>query len=99
MRENADLNNSECGHFLRSVKNKDKSLKQIYYRKKKLYQQLYESLQCQVVHDTRLTIAGLTTSFSSEDAFPSVSLPAEKLKPFINDSDSKQNKSNVDVTG
>ena len=29
-----------------------------------------------------------STSFSSEDAFPMVSLPAEKLKLFINLSDS-----------
>ena len=35
--------------------------------------------------------AGSTTSFSSEDAFPKVSLPAEKLKAFIGVSDSKEN--------
>ena len=40
------------------------------------------------------------TSFSSEDAFPNVSLSAEKLKLYINVSDSKQNdKNNVTVTG
>ena len=39
---------------------------------------------------------GLTTLFSSEDTFPSTSLSAEKLKPFINDSDSKEN---IDTTG
>ena len=43
--------------------------------------------------------AGSTTSFSSEDAFHKVSLPAEKLKLFINVSDSKKNENNVDVTG
>ena len=31
------------------------------------------------------------TSCSSEDAFPSVSLSAKKLKLFINDSNSKEN--------
>ena len=40
-----------------------------------------------------------TTSFSSEDAFPSASLSAKKLKIFIDDSDSKENKKHVDVTG
>ena len=40
------------------------------------------------------------TSFNSEDAFPNVSLSAEKLKLYINVSDSKQNdKINVTVTG
>ena len=43
--------------------------------------------------------AGSTTSFSSEDAFPKVSLPAEKLKVFVGVSDSKENENNVDVTG
>ena len=33
--------------------------------------------------------AGSTTSFSSENSFPSASLSVEKLKPFINDSDNK----------
>ena len=42
--------------------------------------------------------AGSTTSVSSEDAFPKVSLPAEKLKLFINVSDNKKNKNIVDVT-
>ena len=40
-----------------------------------------------------------TKTFSSEDAFPKVSLPAEKPKLFINVSDSKENENNVDVTG
>ena len=35
--------------------------------------------------------AGSTTSFSSEEAFPIVNLSDEKLKLFINDSDSKEN--------
>ena len=40
------------------------------------------------------------TSFSSEDAFPNVSSSAEKLKLYVNVSDSKQNdKNNVTVTG
>ena len=43
--------------------------------------------------------ASSTASFSFEDAFPKVSLPAEKLKLFINPSDSKKNENNVDVTG
>ena len=34
---------------------------------------------------------GSTTSFSSEDAFPIANLSDEKLKLFINDSDSKEN--------
>ena len=42
--------------------------------------------------------AGSTTSFSSEDAFPKVSLSAEKLNIFINVSDSKENE-NIYVTG
>ena len=42
--------------------------------------------------------AGSTTSFSSENSFPSASLSVEKLKPFINDSDNKQNENNVDAT-
>ena len=33
---------------------------------------------------------GLTTSFSFENAFPSVSLPAKILKPFINYSSIKR---------
>ena len=41
-----------------------------------------------------------TISFSSEDAFPNDSLSAEKLKIYINVSDSKQNdENNVTVTG
>ena len=43
--------------------------------------------------------AGSTTSFSSEDVFPSVSLSVKKLKLFINDSDSKENENNIDVIG
>ena len=43
--------------------------------------------------------AGSATSFSFEDFFPSVSLSAKKLKLFLNDSDSKENENNVDVTG
>ena len=43
--------------------------------------------------------AGSATSFSSEDAFPSVSLSAKKLKFFISDSDIKENENNADVTG
>ena len=39
------------------------------------------------------------TSFSSEEALPSVSLSAKKMKPLNNDSDCKQNENNVDVTG
>ena len=41
---------------------------------------------------------GLTTSFSSEDSFPGVSLSGEKLKPFINDSGSKEDENNIDST-
>lgn len=40
-----------------------------------------------------------TTSFSSEDVFLSVSLSVKKLKFFTNDSDSKNNENNVNVTG
>ena len=43
--------------------------------------------------------AGSTISFSSEDAFPSVSLSAKNPKLFIDDSDSKENENNVDITG
>ena len=43
--------------------------------------------------------AGSTMSFSSEDAFPSVSLSAKNPKLFIDDSDSKENENNVDITG
>ena len=43
--------------------------------------------------------AGSATSFNFEDFFPSVSLSAKKLKLFLNDSDSKENENNVDVTG
>ena len=43
--------------------------------------------------------AGSTTLFSSEDAFPSVILSVKKPKLFIKNSDSKENKNNVDVTG
>ena len=42
--------------------------------------------------------AGFTTSLISEDAFPSVRLSAKKPKLLINDSDSKENENNVDVT-
>ena len=42
---------------------------------------------------------GSTLSFSSEDAFPSVSLSAKNPKRFIDDSDSKENENNVDITG
>ena len=41
---------------------------------------------------------GLTTSFSSEDSFPGVSLSGEKLKPFINDIGSKEDENNIDST-
>ena len=42
---------------------------------------------------------GSTTLFSFEDAFPSVKLSTKKLKRFINDSNSKENKSIIDVMG
>ena len=38
---------------------------------------------------------GSSTSFSTEHAFPNVSLSAKNLKLFINDSDSKENGNNV----
>ena len=40
-----------------------------------------------------------TTSFSSEDVFPSVSLSVKKLELVINDDDGKENENIVDVTG
>ena len=43
--------------------------------------------------------AGSTTSFSSDAAFPSVSLSAKKLKLFVNDSDSKEDENKANVTG
>ena len=43
--------------------------------------------------------AGSTTLFSSDPAFPSVSLSAKKLKLFVNDSDSKENENKANVTG
>ena len=43
--------------------------------------------------------ASSDASFSFEDAFPKVSLSAEKLKIIINASDSKENENNCDVTG
>ena len=43
--------------------------------------------------------ADSTTSVSSKDASPNVSLSAKKLKLFINDGDGKENENNVDVTG
>ena len=42
---------------------------------------------------------GSSTSFSTEHAFPNVSLSAKNLKLFINDSDSKENRNNVHLTG
>ena len=39
--------------------------------------------------------ADSATSFSSEDTFPNVSLSANNLKLFINDSTSKENRNNV----
>ena len=64
-------------------------------------QQIYEHLQYQVQFTTpnRQSLSWLTTSFSSEDAFPKVSLSAEKLKLFVNINDSKENKNNVNFTG
>ena len=42
---------------------------------------------------------GSSASFSTEHAFPNVSLSAKNLKLFINDSDSKENGNNVHLTG
>ena len=42
---------------------------------------------------------GSSTSFSTEHAFPNVSLSAKNLKLFINDGDSKENGNNVHLTG
>ena len=85
------------------MRNKDKILKHFYERKKEfLYQQIYENLQCQVAsHSLQHPIdkAGSATSLRCKDGFPKVNLPAEKLKLFINVSDSKENENNVDVTG
>ena len=82
--------------------NKDKILKHFYEGKKRLFisidirkPPMLGSYSLQHPIDE----AGSTNSFSSEDASPKVSLPAKKLKPFINDSDSKENENNVVVTG
>ena len=42
---------------------------------------------------------GSSTSFSTEHAFPNVSLSAKNRKLFINDSDNKENGNNVHLTG
>ena len=47
----------------------------------------------------RSYIVASTTSFSSDYAFPNVNIFAKKLKLLINDSDSKENENNVNVTG
>ena len=71
---------------------KDKILKHYYDRKNASFtsRNIRKSL---ILGSQRHLIdkAASTTSFRSEDSFPSVSLSAEKVKLFMNDSDSKGN--------
>ena len=43
--------------------------------------------------------ASSSVLFSSDNDFPSANLTAKKLKHFINDSHTKENENNVNVTG
>ena len=85
------------------MRNTEKILKPFHERKSDfLYQQIHKNSQCQIaIVYTQHPIdkAGSTNSFNSEDAFAKVSLCAEKLKLFINFSDSKENENNVDAAG
>ena len=81
------------------MRNKDKSFKHSYERKRRLFISIdtwKSPMSGSLQHP--IDKACSTTSFSSEDTFPSVNLSAKILKPFINDSDSKGNENNVDVT-
>ena len=54
-------------------------------KKKNLCHWRCENLQCQVVYGMYpIGKASSTTSFSSDDAFPNISLSAKKLELFIN---------------
>ena len=74
------------------MRNNDKSLKHSHERKRRFFISIdiqKSSMLGSLQHSVDKT--GSTTSFSSEDAFPIVNLSDEKLKLFINDSDSKEN--------
>ena len=55
-----------------------------------------QKFQC---YDTQCKQTGSTTSISSEDVFPSVSLSVKNMKLVIKGRDSKDNENNVAPTG
>ena len=74
------------------MRNNDKSLEHSHERKRRFFISIdiqKSSMLGSLQHS--IDKAGSTISFSSEDAFPIVNLSDEKLKLFINDSDSKEN--------